>query len=353
MRTKLFCLLLATLLLSGCTGPGTTPQIPASTPAVTPTPSPAPAIPAQTAAPTAEPTPEPTPEPALQLSAEAYPWDEMQPVGIWGTTPMRTEPGYYTVSKDGLWGLITADGQQLLDCVSERPLDLCDMEEWICDALNTYTTEEHPDAAALRQATGKSLCLGHGVSSRRYYYDLDRQQARGFSVLDGSTLNQSVSEIERQIFGDWLPVYPARMQDEYDLGPAEGGWGYINAAGEQLHPQNADGAEPDAAGWFFGEALAPVGFDGKWAYINRSGNLVTEAVYEPIWHKWGEENPPTYAASLQNGYAAVCREGKWGLLDSTGAEALPCEYAGTAWEGTVLWVKTEDGWHKAEIPVGE
>ena len=342
MKHKIFCLLLSAALLSGCTGTGSTN--------LAAPPSPAPVSPAETGE-TAPASAEPSAEPALRLSDEIYTWDEMQPVGVWGTAPMRSKPGYYTVCRDGLWGLITADGQRLLDCVGERPLDLCDMGEWICNELNTYTEEEHPDAVALQEATGKRLCLGHGVSSMWYYYDLDMQQVRGYSVLDGSSFNQPVSdEAVWDTFGDWLAVYPARMKDEYDLGPAEGGWGYINAAGEQLHPQNAAGAEPDAAGWFFEEALAPVGFGGNWAYIDRSGNLVTEAVYEPVWHSWGEENPPTYAASLQNGYAAVCRDGKWGLLDSTGTEVLPCEYAGTAWEGTVLWVKTEDGWHKAELP---
>lgn len=338
MKNKILCLLLSAALLSGCTGTGTT-ELAAST-------SPAPQAETEETAPASA---EPSAEPALRLSEEAYTWDEMQPVGIWGTAPMQSKPGYYTVCRDGLWGLITADGQQLLDCVSERPLDLCDMGEWICNELNTYTEEEHSDAVALQEATGERLCLGHGVTSVRYYYDLDMQQVREYSVLDGSSFNQPVNEAAWDAFGDWLAVYPTRMQDEYDLGPAEGGWFYVNAAGEQLHPENA-GGEPDAAGWFFDETLAPVGFGGNWAYINRSGNLVTEAVYEPVWHNGGEDNPPTYAASLQNGYATVCRDGKWGLLGSNGAEVLPCEYAGTAWDGTVLWVKMEDGWHKAELP---
>ena len=93
-----------------------------------------------------------------------------------------------------------------------------------------------------------------------------------------------------------------------------------------------------------------MGFGGDWAYVNRSGDLVTEAVYEPVWHNGGKDNPPVYAACLQNGYAAVCRDGQWGLMDSTGAEIIPCEHPGIAWEGTTLWVKADDGWHKTELP---
>ncbi len=341
MRNKPFCLLLAGLLLSGCAkSPQTGPV---------PSPTPSPAAPAETEEPATS-SAAPSEQPALHLSETACSWDAMQPVGIWGSTPMRSEPGYYTVCRDGLWGLITADGQQLLDCVNERPIDICDKDEWICEALQTYTTEEHPDAIALQQATGRPLCLPHGVLHGRYYYDTDAQEVRRYSVLDGSSFCEAASEADWAVFGDWLPVYPTRMKDEYDLGPAEGGWLYVNAAGEQLRPRNAAGEEPDAAGWFFAEALAPVSFDGRWAYTDRSGNLVTAAVYEPIWHSGGEGETAEYAACLQNGYAAICRDGKWGLLDATGAEVIPCEYPGVAWEGTTLWVKAEDGWHTEELP---
>ena len=341
MRNKTICLLLAGILLSGCS----------KSPQTGPAPSPTllPAAPAETAEP-ATVSAAPSEQPTLHLSETSYSWDAMQPVGIWGNTPMRVEAGYYTVCRDGLWGLITADGRQLLDCVNERPIDICDKDEWICEALQTYTNEDHPDAIALQQATGRPLCLPHGVLHGWYYYDTVAQEVRRYSVLDGSSFNEAATEADWSAFGEWLPVYPTRMKDEYDLGPAEGGWLYVNAAGEQLRPCNAAGEEPDAAGWFFGEALAPVSFNGRWAYTDRSGNLVTEAVYEPIWHNGGENNPPEYAASLQNGYAAICRDGKWGLLDATGAEVIPCEYPGVAWEGTTLWVKAEDGWHTAELP---
>ena len=262
MRNKLFCLLLTAAFLSGCM------ESPAAGPDASPTPSPdAPTETGETASASAE----PSAETALQLSEEVYSWDAMQPVGIWGNMLMRSEPGYYTVCKDALWGLITADGQVLLDCINERPVDICDKGDWICEALQTYTTEEHPDAIALQQATGRPLCSAHGVLYGWYYYDVDAKEARRYSVLDGSSFNETVGA------ADWS---------------AEGGWLYVNAAGEQMQPRDAAGEEPDAAGWFFEESLAPVSFDGQWAYTDRRGNLVTEAVYEPVWHNGGEGNPP-------------------------------------------------------------
>ena len=56
------------------------------------------------------------------------------------------------------------------------------------------------------------------------------------------------------------------------------------------------------------------------------------------------------AAPLLNGYAPVSRDGKFGLLDSTGAEFVPCAYDGLVWDGGTAWVRLGDGWHEYSIP---
>ena len=80
------------------------------------------------------------------------------------------------------------------------------------------------------------------------------------------------------------------------------------------------------ASFFFDEVLAPVQLETGWAYLNRDGNILTEAVYEPTYTDSIRDATPTLAAPLQNGYAAVSRDGLWGLLNANGAEALPCAY---------------------------
>ena len=371
MRTKLFCLLLTALILSGCVGPDgqsaaptPTPE-PAATAEPTPLPTPGPTAaqspvpseppaptqtPVSTPDPTPTPTPAPTPVPAVRMGETAYAWDEVRPVAIYGSTPYRSEPGYFTVSQNGLWGLIDADGQAILPCINATPIALCDGNEWVCGAIEPYGSSFDSVDEAIRQATGFGLCQGHGLLRRTFYYDLDQKAPCTYTTLDGSSSTRAVHTSEWAVFGDWLPVYPARVQDRDTLGGAEGGWMYVNAAGQRLNPTDPSANAPDAAGWFFAEALAPVGFDGRWAYMNREGRLVTDVVYEPTWHEAWQGTELQYAASLQNGYAAVCRGGQWGLLDSTGAEIIPCQYPGTAWDGTALWVKTGDGWHKAELP---
>lgn len=56
------------------------------------------------------------------------------------------------------------------------------------------------------------------------------------------------------------------------------------------------------------------------------------------------------AAPLLNGYAVVCRDGQFGLLDGSGAEFVPCTYDGLVWDGGTAWVKQNDGWHEYTIP---
>ena len=56
------------------------------------------------------------------------------------------------------------------------------------------------------------------------------------------------------------------------------------------------------------------------------------------------------AAPLLNGYAVVCRDGQFGLLDGSGAEFVPCTYDGLVWDGSTAWVKQNDGWHEYTIP---
>src|SRR5699024_4705129 len=86
----------------------------------------------------------------------------------------------------------------------------------------------------------------------------------------------------------------------------------------------------------------------KWVYLDGYGKEVTSPVYDPVyWSIWADTG---YASPLLNGYAAVSRDGKYGLLDSAGLEYLPCEYQGLVWDGGLGWLKMDDGWHAFRIP---
>ena len=75
------------------------------------------------AVPTAAPTPNPAPAGLTPVeNAPALQYDQILPAGDYTIRPQTALPGYFTVEKDGLWGLITADGTELLPCRSADPV---------------------------------------------------------------------------------------------------------------------------------------------------------------------------------------------------------------------------------------
>ena len=353
MRRKLLCLTVATgLLLSACAGPTS-----ASNPSAT-------AEDTTAAGTSATPAPTVTPEPGL-------PYEEIRIIEEYDATPSTPSEGYLTMSQNGLWGLMRADGTEVLPCRSTEPVSRCGAEDhWIWFPEQAMDWEAFDALSAQLTAAGDgALCPGHGGLGDMFFYDLD-SPGRDTTAVDLSALRWyqvgtpgEVYEMDDTLwdtYGDILPVFSAHEEGEEgdpkfpgDPVPDNTGalYWYLCKDGSGLYIPGAV-----QAGWFFHEDLAPVQIGEKWAYVDRDGNLKTEAVYDAIWGIQGEYNnpddptAPQYAASLQNGYAAVCREGQWGLLDSTGAEVIPCEHPGVAWEGTNLWVKSEDGWHREELP---
>ena len=361
MRRTLFCLTVAAaLLLSACTMP---PSFGAGEPTAAPEPSTS-----------AEPSPEPqtTAAPAATPQAEpGLPYDEIRTIEEYDATPSTPSEGYFTMSQNGLWGLMRADGTEVLPCRSAAPVSRCGAEDhWIWFPEERMEWEEFDALSAeLTEAGDGSLCPGHGGLGDMFFYDLD-SPGRDTTAVDLSALRWyrmgtpgDVMEMDDTLwgeYGDILPVYSAYEEGEEgdpkfpgDPVPDDTGalYWYICKDGSAFYVPGAQ-----QVCWFFYEELAPVQIGDKWGYVDRSGNQTTEVKYEATWGSMGEyanpEDPaaPKYAACLQNGYAAVCRGGQWGLLDSKGTEVIPCEHLGVAWEGTTLWIKSGDGWHKTELP---
>lgn len=351
MRTRLVCLTLAAGLLAGCTG---LPVAETSSVTAEEAPAESPATPAPTAA----------PEPGL-------PYDEIRTIEEYDAMPSAPNEGYFTMSQNGLWGLMRADGTEVLPCRSTDPVSRCGAEgHWVWFPDPPMDWEDFDALSAeLTEAGEGALCPGHGGLSDMFFYNLD-SPGRDIHAVDLSALRwyhvgtpgdvYAMDDTLWAAYGGILPVFSAHEEGEEgdprfpgDPVPDDTGalYWYICEDGSAFYVPGAV-----QAGWFFGEDLAPVRIGDVWAYVDSSGNLKTETIYSATWGARGEyDNPedptePKYAACLQNGYAAVCREGRWGLLDSSGTEVIPCEYPGVAWEGTVLWVKNEDGWHRAELP---
>lgn len=339
---KTASVILAAALLAGCTA---TPA--ASTPETAATPSPTP-------------SPSPAPPATAETAQTALTYDEVRPVADLGTEPAGLCTGYFTVSRDGLWGLIRADGEEVLPCEAPAPVTRCGGgRHWIYwpEGLgwsDSSTIDFDELDAAVRAGNNGSLCPGHGGSADTFFFDLTVGAAVCFYHGTPGDV-QPISDADWLAYGEPLPVYPAYEEGEEGdptyPGAAQGGYFYVKRTGENVYPQK-DGAQVEVtlASFFFAEALAPVQLETGWAYLDRDGNILTEAVYEPTYTGSMRDATPTLAAPLQNGYAAVCRGGLWGLLDASGAEAMPCAYEGIAWEGTTLWVQEDGVWRKQAWP---
>lgn len=355
---RILLVLLSAALLAGCNA--AVPSAATSEAAQTPAPSETPTV-----------TPAATPEPGL-------PYEEIRTPVCYDSVPARPCEGYFTMEQNGLWGLMRADGTELLPCKAASPVSQCGAAgHWIWFA--SLGAEKFDEYAARLEASGDgTLCGGHGGLSNSFFYNLDApgldRSGVDLTGLYCYRLSEQGQVIPMQeipladqlwdLYGDLLPVYSAHL---------EGGAGDPAWPGPLVESARGDGApikwwyisrqgyanftpDLDQAGWFFDEALAPVETQGHWAYLDREGNLATEAVYDPVCdtvrdQTTGEVKPDAaWAAHMQNGYAVVRQGDAWGLLDDTGAEVIPCEKAGVAWEGSTLWVKEDGGWVRTEPP---
>lgn len=326
-------------LLAGCAA---APADTASTPALTP---------AATAAPTATPEAAETPETADgEYDAILLPQLDTELGKQLAQDGLATD-GYYTMSRNGKWGLMTSDGTVLLPCLSVRPVGRCasgGLRWHYLRQLDDSVRQTYEDTLAAAEAG--VLCTGeHDGLDCTWTYDVDTGQV---CKSAGQLVLARPLDDEDAAYGDYLPClrciwYDGEGDPNY-YKPAEGGGTvYANADGVLL-----TNTIYEDAGCFYDQPLAPVKIGGKWAYINLRGEPLTDAVYDPVYGgiDFYDDYAPKYASPFLNQYAAVCRDDKWGVLDATGAEYIPCVYEGAAWNGHILWLKQNGHWQSQTLP---
>jgi hypothetical protein len=86
-----------------------------------------------------------------------------------------------------------------------------------------------------------------------------------------------------------------------------GKWGYIDKTGNEIIPCIYYFA------WNFSEGLATVELNGKGGYIDKTGREIIPCIYDWAW-------------KFSEGLATVKLNGKRGYIDKTGNEIIPCKY---------------------------
>ena len=352
---KVLSPLLSALLLAGCTaGAG----LPGGT-APTPTPVPATEETAETAA-----TPAPAaaaPQGLAATGSAVLDYDEIRLIGYFREWQTYPDADYYTMCKDGKWGLMRSDGTEVLPCRAPLPLFECN---WDAHHWHGYTDGMTWDEIAplqeqlnaqLKENGDGVLCDAHdGGGYRGFVYLQDNTLHIYYGSLGPGELRTS-TDADMLLYSGSVNGFVPTQEGELE---AEGD-GWFNFIGDKQYVYRskdniaANGFIYSAADFFFDAPLAAAQRDGKWVYLDVTGREVTELCYDAVYDFDIYSDTPltaNRAAPLLNGYAVISRDGKFGLLDSTGTEFVPCEYDGLVWDGGTAWVKLDDGWHEYTIP---
>ncbi len=111
-------------------------------------------------------------------------------------------------------------------------------------------------------------------------------------------------------------LYDDVIRDEYGVASRQkmvlvqenNAYHVVNAKGETIGAITFEAAKA-----FPEDGYAAVCQNGKWGFINQTGELVIDCQFED-------------ARSFSNGYAAVCQNGKWGFVDVTGNVVIQPEF---------------------------
>ena len=359
---KLWLCVLSALLLAGCTA-GT--DVPGS---VTPTAVPTPAATETGETAEAAATPAPTadavqpPQGLVETGAAVLDYDEIRLIDYFREYQPYPDTDYYTMCRDGKWGLMRSDGTEVLPCRASEPLFEC---SWNAHHWHGYLDDlfGSPDYEAAYKAASQTLtesgdgrlCAEHDGGGYRQFVFLQDDKTYLYSGSMGPgefiTLTDDILRLFSGSTNGLVPAQSGTTTHESDE--------WYNFVGDGLYVyrcRNSGAANNfvyTAADCFFDAPLAAAQREGKWVYLDTAGHEVTAPCYDGIYrpnHYTDEPLVFARAAPLLSGYAVVSRDGKFGLLDSTGAELVPCAYDGLAWDGGTAWVKLADGWHEYTIP---
>ena len=355
---KIWLCVLSALLLAGCASGVDVPGDAAPTAA----PTPAAAETAETAEAAATPASAvDAPQGLEPTGAAVLDYDDIRLIDYERAFQPYPETDYYTMCKDGKWGLMRSDGTEVLPCRAPEPLFECDMDmhHWhgYLDGIAWEELDplEKEYNTQLKASGDGLLCDGHdGGGYLGFVYLQDNTLHIYYGSLGPGELRAPTDDDLLLYSGSvdgFVPTQDGELETEGD-----DLFHYLDS--EQYIYRNRDNMAANgfiysAADCFFNAPLAAAQRDGKWVYLDTSGNEVTEPCYDGVYKLNRSSDEPhvfARAAPLLNGYTVISRDGKFGLLDSTGAEFIPCEYDGLVWDGSTAWVKQADGWHEYRIP---
>ncbi len=101
----------------------------------------------------------------------------------------------------------------------------------------------------------------------------------------------------------------------------------------------------------FSEGLFAVKKNGKWGFVNESGAVVIDFLYDPYESFTYDEETFEFIYTSVNGYISVLRNGKWGLIDTQGNIVVETIYDGISQVNPdgMFWLKENGRWSLYKI----
>lgn len=257
------------------------------------------------------------------------------------------------VSDDGLYGLTDATGSEIIPCeykelypFSEEGFALARTEDnrWV------YIDEDDQIRKAPDSEYGKlGMYTADGTPAEKDgkygYLDENMEPAGKFQWEELTGLKEGTGAGQKD--GKWSLVnkkgkakgedcYEDVITDAFGFCSAQkrifvktgDGYQMINTKGKQVGELTFDDARA-----FTKEGYAAVCKDGKWGFVDSDGELVIDYTYEN-------------AESFQNGFASVASDGKWGYINEKGAMVISPEFLQTTHiseEGTAAVMTEQRG----------
>jgi hypothetical protein len=177
-----------------------------------------------------------------------------------------------------------------------------------CDTEETYIHGGY----SLIDRTGRS------IGGYSYFRDFSEGLA---AVCDGrwGFIDKNGQEIIHSIYES-----VRNFHEGFAAFARNGKWGFIDKTGNEVIPPIYDVARDFSEGF----ALVRSSWDGKWFFIDKKGiavhkvkNTKTNDIPTGISFRYADG-----LNSFSEGWAAVQKRGRWGFINKSGKEVIPCKY---------------------------
>ncbi|HRL04437.1 MAG TPA: hypothetical protein PKX81_05855, partial [Gemmiger formicilis] len=268
-------------------------------------------------------TPAPTadavqpPQGLVETGAAVLDYDEIRLIDYFREYQPYPDTDYYTMCRDGKWGLMRSDGTEVLPCRASEPLFEC---SWNAHHWHGYLDDlfGSPDYEAAYKAASQTLtesgdgrlCAEHDGGGYRQFVCLQDDKTYLYSGSMGPgqfiTLTDDILRLFSGSTNGLVPAQSGTTTHESDE--------WYNFVGDGLYVyrcRNSGAANNfvyTAADCFFDAPLAAAQREGKWVYLDTAGHEVTAPCYDGIYrpnHYTDEPLVFARAAPLLSGSAEI------------------------------------------------